>query len=69
MPEPLDLLTSVDDFHDLHLIADARKATVKVDRQKLLNLLIDHTCLLQALPFDRQPRAPAPKHRRESIVE
>lgn len=67
MAEPLDLLTSVDDFHDLHIIADVRKATVKVDRQKLLNLLIDHTCLLQALPSNKQPRGPAPKRRREII--
>lgn len=69
MSEALELLTSVDDFHDLHLIADSRKATVKVDRQKLLNLLIDHTCLLNALPADRQPVAPAPQRRRETIVE
>lgn len=69
MAEPLELLTSVDDFHDLHLIADGRKATVKVDRVKLLNLLIDHTCLLNALPADRQPRAPAPPRRRETLIE
>jgi hypothetical protein len=69
MPEPLDLLTSINDFDELHLIADSRRATVKVDRQRLLNLLIDHTCLLNALPADRQPRAPAPQRRRETIIE
>lgn len=39
----LDLLTSLEAFDDLHAICDSNKAVVKVDRQKLHNLLLDHS--------------------------
>lgn len=32
-------------FESLHEAADSRKAEVKVDRQALVNLLIDHAAL------------------------
>lgn len=69
MPTQLELLTSVDAFHDLHIIADGRKALVKVDRQALLNLLIDHTCMLNELQrHGVRPTCPPPPRRRERLI-
>jgi len=70
MAEPLDLLTSVDDFHDMHLLADKARRSVKIDAQKLKNLLIDHTCMMNALQSCAiKVRGPAPIRRREHILE
>ena len=66
----LDLLTSVDVFHDLHVVADVRKNIVKVNRQALLNLLIDHTCMLNALQRAAvKVTGPAPLRKRETLIE
>ena len=45
----VDLHTTDDGFETLHEIAGSRKATVRVDRQALLHLLMDHTSMVNAL--------------------
>ena len=49
MAEPLELMTSLDLFHDLHLLADGKAGNVKVDKQALKGLLIDHSTMIGAL--------------------
>lgn len=44
----VNLLTSVADLDALHAVADSKAATVRVNRQALLNLLIDHGALYKA---------------------
>lgn len=69
MSEPLELLTSVDTFHDLHIQADTRRATIKVDSTALRHLLIDHSCMLSELQrHGVKAAAPPPKRRRETIA-
>ena len=53
------LHTKLDEFHDLHGMVDCSKRTVRVDRQALLNLLLDHTQLIVALGTHRV-KDPAP---------
>lgn len=68
MAQSLELLTSVDTFHDLHIIADSRKAAVRVDRQALHGLLLDHTCLLNELQrHGVRATCPPPPRKRERI--
>lgn len=45
----VSLLTTHDAFTDLHQIADTRRSSVKVDREALLQLLIDHSVMTKAL--------------------
>jgi hypothetical protein len=66
----VELLTPLDDYHDLHVIADGRRSTVKVDRQKLQNLLIDHSIMINALKKHGETcRDPNPQIRREKLQE
>lgn len=68
MAQVLELLTSVDTFHDLHIIADSRKAVIKVDRQALHSLLLDHTCMLNELQrHGVKASCPPPPRRRERL--
>lgn len=68
MAERLELLTSLDTFHDLHLQADTRRAKIRVDSEALRHLLIDHTCMLTELQrHGVRASAPPPKRRREHI--
>jgi len=64
----LELLTSLDTFHDLHVQADTRKSTIKVDSTALRHLLIDHTCMLNELKrHGVSASAPPPPRRRERL--
>lgn len=64
----LELLTSVDAFDALHEAADSRKGVVRVDRQALLGLLIDHSCMLNALARAAvKVTSPEPKRDREKL--
>jgi hypothetical protein len=45
----IELLTSLDAFDELHQIADGKKAVVKVDREYLHSLLLDHSAMINAL--------------------
>lgn len=46
----VDLMTSLDTYHDLHVLADTgRKTTLKVERQQLLGLLLDHSAMINEL--------------------
>ncbi len=65
----IDLLIPLETFHDLHELVDTRKATVKVGRDVLAHLLIDYTCMLQALQqhTSLKVRTEPPKRRREVI--
>ena len=45
----LELCTPLDTFHDLHLAAESGKGSVKVTRQQLKGLLMDHTLMIQEL--------------------
>ena len=69
LSKTLELLTSLETFDALHIIADGRREFVKVNRQDLQNLLIDHTCLLQAVGSSYQVTSPPPKLRRVKIVD
>ena len=55
------------DFDELHIVADVKRSVVKVDRQKLLNLLLDHSVLLNAC--GSKVKAPPPKVRRERLSD
>lgn len=69
MGNRLELLTSLEVFHDLHTVVDTRKAFVKVDAEALRRLLIDHTCMLNELQnHGVRASAPPPKRRREQIT-
>ena len=68
LSKKLELLTSLEDFDALHLIADGRRAVVRVDRQALLNLLLDHSSLLNVVPSGTQITSPPPKVRRVEIL-
>jgi hypothetical protein len=43
---PITLLTLHSDFEALHDLADGRRHTVKIDRDVLYRLLIDHSALI-----------------------
>jgi hypothetical protein len=65
----IELLTSLDTFHDLHVVADTRRASVKVDSTALRHLLIDHSCMLNELRrHGVQASAPPPPRRREKVA-
>lgn len=49
MTVKVDLLTSHDTFTDLHDLADGKAKAVRVSREQLLHLLIDHSVLTAAL--------------------
>ena len=65
----MELLTSLETYEALHMLADGRKAVVKVERQALLNLLLDHWQMLTELKkHGVQTSAPPPKRRRETLI-
>jgi hypothetical protein len=49
MTTQITLLTSHDVFTKLHELADGRRAIVKINREELTHLLIDHTLMYGAL--------------------
>lgn len=55
----VELLTNTTAFDALHASADSRRALVRVDRQALLNLLIDHSVMVKALGPRAAEKAPA----------
>ena len=70
MASSIELLTSLDTFHNLHLLADGRDGKVRVDKTQLRRLLIDHTCMLKELQqHSVKVTTEPPKRRRESISE
>lgn len=42
---PLILQTSLETFEFLHRLADGRKATIRMERDILIKLLVDHSAL------------------------
>jgi len=69
MSNMVDLLTSLDTFHELHVAADTRRAKIRVDAEALRHLLIDHTCMLNELQkHGVKARCPPPQRRRERIA-
>ena len=69
MPSSIEILTSVDTFHDLHILCDNNKKIVKVEREALLHLLLDHHTFLHAISASIKITAPPPKRRREKIID
>lgn len=68
MPKAVELLTSTEVFHDLHVAVDNRRQSVRVDRQAVLNLLIDHSVMLNALKgAGVAANSPAPQRHRAVI--
>lgn len=49
MARELSILTSQDTFERLHTLADTRGKTLRINPTDLLNLLIDHSAMLEAL--------------------
>lgn len=45
----VNILTTQEQFDGMHQLADGRATTVKVDKQALLRLLMDHSTLVKAL--------------------
>lgn len=43
----INLTTTQQQYEQLHQVADSKRNDVKVDRQHLLNLLIDHSVLVR----------------------
>lgn len=70
MSQTVELLTPLDTFQDLHVLADGKDGKVKVDKAALRRLLIDHTLMIGALKQAAvQVRTEPPPKRRETIVE
>ena len=68
MSEPLELLTPLDTFHDLHIQADTRKAMIKVSSEALRHLLIDHSTMLNELQrHGVKARTTPPKRRHKRL--
>jgi hypothetical protein len=66
----IDLLTSLNTFQDLHELADGKSGKVKVEKDQLRHLLIDHSFMLQELKRHGVTcRDPTVKKRRETITE
>jgi hypothetical protein len=49
MATKIQLITTTAEFDRLHELADSRKDVVKVDRESLAKLLLDHSRILNAL--------------------
>ena len=69
---PVTLLTTKDDFETLHDLVDGLKRTVKIDRDVLGRLLVDHTklinmCRTHALKVI-EPEPPTPKRVRTKLM-
>lgn len=45
----IELQLTTDQFHQLHKLADGRRASVPVDRELLTKLLVDHSAVLRSL--------------------
>ena len=66
MAQTVELLTSLDTFQDLHILADGKDGKVRVERADLRRLLIDHTCMINALKGAAvQVRTEPPPRRRD----
>lgn len=65
----LELLTSLDTFHDLHVMADTRRALIRVSSEALRHLLIDHSCMLNELQRHGVRCATTPPKRRRERIE
>ena len=63
----LTLLTSNSVFEDLHQLSNTQKQTVKIDRDALSRLLIDHSNMVTALGHNRVTIA-APKRDRVRLT-
>ena len=48
MTKQVNLLTPLPTFEKLHRLADGRKATVSLERDTLIQLLVDHSVLVTA---------------------
>jgi hypothetical protein len=69
MSYELELLTSTDTFHDLHLLADGKDGKCRVEKKALRELLIDHTGMIQALQrHSYRIRYEPPPRKRERIL-
>lgn len=66
----VELLTSLEVYQDLHILADGKDGKVRVDKAAIRKLLIDHTCMIQALQKCAvKVKTEPPKRRREAITE
>jgi hypothetical protein len=69
---PITLLTLHSDYVTLHDLADGRKRTVKVDRDVLGRLLIDHSAMINMIRTHGQkvnePPEPTPKRQRKTLL-
>ncbi len=69
MATTVHLTTPHDEFETLHRLADGRASTVRVDREALLHLLVDHSIMVRALRGSSTFKVtePAPPRRRARL--
>lgn len=67
MTQKVTLLTSKAAFEKLHTLVDSRGRNVRVDRQELLRLLIDHSIMYDALRGSTSFKVEEPTTKRKRI--
>lgn len=67
MPHNVTLLTSRDAMHSLHELVETKKQSVKVDRDVLADLLIDHVRLYQVARMVSEIKIEEPPEGRSRI--
>ena len=66
----IELLTSLETFDALHILADGKDGKVRVEKEALRKLLIDHSEMINGLKKSGvMVRAEPPVIRRETIKE
>ena len=67
MTTKVSLLTTPNDFHALHVAADKRGISVKIEREMLLRLLTDHSVMSAALSQSTSHRLEEPVAMRQRL--